>query len=110
MIHVNDLAKRVLAMCHKRKWDMHWTARGAYLHLESSEFIEALRGKRGNRKDEAADVLLVLMSMTENEGIPFTDVVATANEKCAFMETRPQYAGESTVDGDVLPPRTQQKQ
>jgi hypothetical protein len=89
-----SLAPRILAMCKRRGWSLHWSARGAYLHLESSELIEALRGKRGDPKSEAADVLLVLMSITEANGIAWLDVVAQATATCARLETCDPYHGE----------------
>lgn len=89
------LASRVLAMCQKRDWCLHWTSRGAYLHLESSELIEAIRGKgTSTPKEEAGDVLLVLMSITEAAGISFDQVIAEATAKCAKLETLPRYEGE----------------
>jgi NTP pyrophosphatase (non-canonical NTP hydrolase) len=72
---------RVLEMCKSRNWNLHWTARGAYLHLESSELIEAVRGKHGDPTEEAGDVLIVLMSITENAGIPFSNVFDAAKKK-----------------------------
>jgi hypothetical protein len=33
----NALPARILTMCKKRGWSLHWTSRGAYLHLEASE-------------------------------------------------------------------------
>jgi len=92
-----SLPARILAMCKKRGWSMTWSARGAYLHLKASEFIEALRGKRGDPKCEAADVLLVLMSMTEHNGIPWSDVVAQTAATCAKLETMGPYAGEDST-------------
>jgi hypothetical protein len=65
-----------------------------YLHLEASELIEALRGKHGDPKSEAADVLLVLMSITEANGIAWLDVVAQATATCARLETCDPYPGE----------------
>lgn len=51
-------------VCRVKRWDTGWSARGCYLHLESSELIEALRGKGdSSREEEAADVLLVLLSI-----------------------------------------------
>lgn len=91
---LNAMAKRVVNMCHHRNWSMHWTHRGAYLHLESSELIEAIRGKHGIPVDEAGDVLLVLMSIVEYAGIPFSDVIAAAAKKLSHLETAPPYAGE----------------
>src|SRR4030066_97822 len=32
-----ELPSRIIAMCKARGWSMHWTHRGAYLHLEASE-------------------------------------------------------------------------
>lgn len=91
---MNALPARVVAMCKKRGWSMHWTHRGAYLHLEASELIEAIRGKHGDPTDEAGDVLLVLMSITEYAGIPFSEVVARATAKLERLETAPRYKGE----------------
>ena len=89
-----DLPARVLAMCRQRNWSLDWTCRGAYLHLESSELIEALRGKRGDPKAEAADVLLVLMSITENAGIPWGDVLEQVAATCTQLENCGRYSGE----------------
>ena len=91
---LGDLPARVVAMCKARGWSMHWTHRGAYLHLEASELIEAIRGKHGDPADEAGDVLLVLMSITEYAGIPFDAVIAKATAKLTKLETAPHYPGE----------------
>lgn len=95
---LNEMAAQVVAMCKKRGWSMHWTHRGAYLHLESSELIEAIRGKHGEPDDEAGDVLLVLMSITEYAGIPFTKVIENAKAKLAYLEDAPPYPGEQRAD------------
>lgn len=89
-----ELPAQVVVMCKRRGWSMHWTHRGAYLHLESSELIEAIRGKRGDPLKEAADVLLVLMSITEYAGISWASVVAQAQSKCDELMTKPHYPGE----------------
>lgn len=96
--NLDDMAGWVVNMCKKRGWSMHWTHRGAYLHLESSELIEAIRGKGGDPKDEAGDVLLVLMSITEYAGIPFTSVVQAALEKLKYLEEAPPYPNEERGD------------
>ena len=80
------LPARILAMCKKRGWSLKWADRGCYLHLESSELIESLRGKRGEPVAEAADVLLVLMSITEHAGIPWADVIKQASVTCGRLE------------------------
>lgn len=92
--NLDHMARRVKAMCIKREWSMHWTARGAYLHLESSELIEAIRGKHGDPTEEAGDVLLVLMSITEQAGIPFHQVVEAASRKLDGLMVKPAYPFE----------------
>ena len=64
------------------------------MHHESTELMEAVRGKRGDVLEEAGDVLFVLMSITENHGIPFSDVITQTQRKTELLETRPRYAGE----------------
>lgn len=102
VVQVDDLdsmAARVVAMCKKRGWSMHWTHRGAYLHLEASELIEAVRGKgESTPLKEAGDVLLVLMSITEYAGIPFSEVVKVARHKLAWLNEAPPYPGEERSD------------
>ena len=88
------LPSRVLDMCKKRGWDLSWSSRGVYLHLEASELIEALRGKHGDPLSEAADVLLVLMSITENAGIPWGNVLEQTAVTCARLEVCDPYPGE----------------
>lgn len=95
------LGPRVVLMCKQRGWSLHWTHRGVYLHLEASELIEAIRGKRGDPAAEAGDVLLVLMSITEYAGIPFWRVLDKAIAKLVHLENAPHYPGEEyTADPD----------
>lgn len=96
---VDSLARSVLEVCLQRGWSLHWTHRGAYLHLEASELIEAVRGKRGSILGEAGDVLFVLMSITENAGISFADVVEQAQKTVDELRTKPRYKGEEYTDG-----------
>ena len=56
--------------------------------------IEAIRGKHGDPKKEAGDVLLVLMSITEYAGISWADVVAEVERNTSDLMTRPPYQGE----------------
>lgn len=68
-------AKAALEVCRRRGWKRSWVEAGCYLHLESSELIEALRGKGGSSAEaEAADVLFVLLSMLEANGVDFDAV------------------------------------
>lgn len=90
----NNLPKMVLLICKKRGWTLNHEGRGFHLHQESSELMEAIRGKHGNPVDEAADVLFVLMSITENHGISWEDVIASLNNKINTLETRQLYSSE----------------
>ena len=90
-----SLPKQVLDVCKKRGWDLHWTHRGSYLHLESSELIESIRGKGDSTPlEEAADVLFVLMSITENQGIPWSDVEDQLQKIVNELNDKPHYKGE----------------
>jgi NTP pyrophosphatase (non-canonical NTP hydrolase) len=97
VLDLDKVAAEVIEMCKARGWSLHWTARGAYLHLEASELIEAVRGKHGSVLEEAGDVLLVLMSITENSGIKWSDVVAQTVHKLEGLKTKPHYQGEEYV-------------
>lgn len=84
-----------LAVCRARGWSLHWTARGAYLHLEASELIEAWRGKgTSSVADEAGDLLLVLFSILGAANVPWADALDCARRKIADLQTRPRYPGE----------------
>lgn len=71
-----------LAACVKRGWRVDWSARGCYLHLEVSELIEACRGKGDSTKEqEAADVLLVFLSLVAAYRIDMDKVFSEFNRK-----------------------------
>jgi len=85
---LDELADKTINVCIRKGWDLNWQGRGCYLHLESSELIEALRGKgESTVLDEAADVLFCLMSITEAESIPFSKVVERLSELLSELET-----------------------
>ena len=64
------LQKKCLEICNKHNWGRNWQEGGCYLHLESSEFIEALRGKGNNTpEEEDGDILFVLLAMFEEHGL-----------------------------------------
>ena len=73
------LASLAHAKCLRKGWERDWANGGVYLHLEASEFIESLRGKSSNPTDEAADVLFVLLSMCEANGVVTKDVMERLN-------------------------------
>jgi len=102
----NQLPGDVLQMCRIRDWSLHWTARGAYLHLESSELIEAVRGKHGDPLKEAADVLIVLMSITSSNGIAWEEVLEKARSIVDELMTKPRYVGEEYGKLDAIDSRS----
>lgn len=91
---IESLAAEVVEVCDLRGWSLHWTERGAYLHLESSELIEAVRGKHGDPTKEAGDVLFVLLSLVQPKGITFASVIAALQEKITELKIKPRYVGE----------------
>lgn len=92
---LESLASQVVAVCQHRGWSLHWTERGAYLHLESSELIEAVRGKRGDIAKEAGDVLFVLLSILQPNEVAFGDAVDALRGKVAELKAGPGYAGDN---------------
>lgn len=82
---MNDLdtaAARMHAFCQERGWDRGWREGGVYLHLEASEFIEALRGKKGNPVSEAGDVLFVLLSILAAHDLSAEEALQHAINRC----------------------------
>ena len=78
-----DMERMAVSFADKavyRGWSRDWKHVGVYLHLEASEFIEALRGKGGNPVNEVADVMFVLMSSFREHGIEMRDVMDRLNE------------------------------
>jgi len=88
-----SLLQSVLVVCAHRGWSLHWTHRSAYLHLEAAELAEAVRGKRGDKLQESADVLITLLALSQCE---LPDIVGAAEAKLASLMTKPIYAGEET--------------
>lgn len=62
-MNIKEMSHRIANACCKRGWRKDWSNGGCYLHLEVSEFIEALRGKNGSPEEEAADVFITLMAL-----------------------------------------------
>lgn len=77
--------------CAREGWSRDWRHAGCYLHLEVSEFIEALRGKRGDPVDEAADILFVLLSTLQANNVSVPAVL----DRLARVSASP--AGEGTT-------------
>jgi len=90
MIDLNDLARRALETCRRQGWKRTWLHSGCYLHLEVSEFIEALRGKGDSTPgEEAADVLFVLLSTLEEHGISSSEVFRTLDQRVSTEKKEP---------------------
>lgn len=83
---INRLAGRCLKLCDAKGWRRDWREGGCCLHLEVSEYIEALRGKRGGTIEEAGDVLFVLLSMLRHSGIDVGDVLLALDDKVGRMQ------------------------
>jgi NTP pyrophosphatase (non-canonical NTP hydrolase) len=104
MPNINDLADKSIAVCRLHEWERTWNNGGCYLHLEVSEFIEALRGKGDESPaSEAGDVLFVLLSMLRAHDIDLAEVFDHINKKCDALLTQPSlegfpFKGEAQVD------------
>ena len=83
---LQTLSDKTLKLCKKFKWSRDWHAAGCYLHLEVSEFIESLRGKKGKPDLEAADVLFVLLSTLAHNKITIQQVLEKLKFKIASLE------------------------
>lgn len=63
-------------------WKKDWSNGGCYIHLEASEFIEALRCK-GDPVDELGDLLMCILSVCRNYNIKPSDAMEKARIKMA---------------------------
>lgn len=80
VLNVRAVGAEAWAISKERGWGRGWSGGGCYLHLESSEFIEALRGK-GNPVEEAGDVFFVFLSMMIDAGIDPNDALVACLDK-----------------------------
>jgi len=80
MNELNQTAERIKQICLKEGWDKNWSKGGCYIHLETSEFIESLRGKGDSTPtEEAADVIIALFAVLANYNIKPSDVMIAVN-------------------------------
>ena len=94
MPNINELADKAIEVCRHHEWKRTWSNAGCYLHLEVSEFIEALRGKGDESPaSEAGDVLFVLLSMLRAHGIELGEVFDHLNKKCDGLLAKPGLKG-----------------
>lgn len=80
MIDIEKFSKETFEFTKSMGWTKNWIKGGCYIHLEASEFIEALRGK-GDPIDELGDLLITVFSVCENYDISITDGINAAREK-----------------------------
>ena len=82
---LEKLADRCIQACNKNDWKRNWSNGGCYLHLEASEFIEALRGK-GEPYSEVADVLFVLLAMFRHHEMNIHDIFQNLDDLLTKLE------------------------
>lgn len=78
---IDVLTSRVISLYERKDWPLGWADRLSYLILESSEFVEAVRGKGGDPVDEAGDILITVLALIEPNDITFDDMMKAANKK-----------------------------
>lgn len=91
MDSIESLQMLTYAVCQMYGWERHWKESGLMLHLEVSEFIEALRGKHGDPIEEADDILFVLFSILNKYHISIKTVLEslTTKSEALFNDPRP---------------------
>jgi len=67
-LDLKEYMKEVRGVCESKNWRKDWVRGGCYMHLEVSEFIEALRGK-GDPVEELGDVLFTIFAVADHYGI-----------------------------------------
>lgn len=83
---IEKVAAKTQEVCRVKGWKRNWSNGGCYLHLEVSEFIEALRGKgQDSPAEEAADILFILLSMLRAHDISPAEVLQILDKKCDDM-------------------------
>lgn len=85
MIDIDEFSKETFEFTNKMNWTKNWIKGGCYIHLEASEFIEALRGK-GDPIDELGDLLITIFSVCENYDISIMDGIAAARRKMSEIK------------------------
>ena len=78
---LDNLAMACLEKAKEMPDSLTWQSLAAHLHLESSELVEATRGKRGDVCEEAADVLFVLFSALAHHDVQVSDVISTLEKR-----------------------------
>ena len=101
MVDIDEFAKKSLDFCKEMGWTKDWLKGGCYIHLEASEFIEALRGK-GDPLEELGDVLNTVLSVAEYYNLSPSEAILKSkkkmnkilNEKESWMERKGKFFNE----------------
>lgn len=81
-ITLESVTEKAVQLCGQRGWVRDWRQGGVHLHLEASEFIEALRGKGDEPpQSEAGDVLFVLFTLLVAHGLSPRGALQDLNAK-----------------------------
>ena len=72
---IRTLIEKAHKMTSSNGWEKDWKNGGCYLFLESAEFVESLRGK-GNKFEEACDVLVAFLSMIKENNIDIDTILS----------------------------------
>lgn len=72
--------KEVRDVCSNMKWKKDWSHGGCYMHLEVSEFIEALRDK-GDPTEELGDVLFTIFAVADYYNIDPIEAIENNRNK-----------------------------
>lgn len=86
---IEELYDRISTIREAKEWDKSALQGGCYIHLEVSEFIEALRGKGSTSPAaEAGDVLIALCAVLSHYNITVEQVLGEADATLARLENR----------------------
>lgn len=80
VIDIEEFSKETFKFTKDMGWKKDWSHGGCYIHLEASEFIEALRGK-GDPVEELGDLLVTIFSTCEHYDISVTEAIKAVRVK-----------------------------
>lgn len=85
---LEEIKTRIGKLSQQLDWKKDWSNGGVYIHLEVSEFIEALRGKGDTcPTSEAGDILVSFFAVLDHYKIPISDVVSAAENNLEKVES-----------------------
>jgi len=82
-----DISDHIGEIVRRMGWKKDWANGGVYIHLEVSEFIEALRGKgESSAVSEAGDVIVSFFAVLDHYGIKVESVLRAAQQNLKNLE------------------------